>query len=142
MESASTEVQTAHHCPIDQLTNRYVEQLTGRRLLLLGAAPSATTRNSFLGTPAGTRISARALATYRQAPAMAQATIRADFGEPLDVQRHLAAQITFDLVLLLDQIAQQVGLGFGQVFDARNRTDTRPGQNLLAGRQTNAINVR
>ena len=73
---------------------------------------------------------------------MAQAAVRADLGETLDIQRHLAAQIAFHGVLLLDEIAQHIHFGFGQIFDPRVGIDTSLSQNLLAGRQADAVNIR
>ena len=73
---------------------------------------------------------------------MTQTTIRADFRQALDIQRHLAAQIAFHRVLLLDEIAQHIHFGFGQIFDPRVGIDTGLSQNLLAGRQADAVNIR
>src|SRR5512139_1539353 len=93
------------------------------QLLLLRATAAAASGYRLLDTFAGARVGARALAARRQAAAMAQTAIRADFRQALDVQRHLAAQIAFDDVLLLNQFTQHIDFGFGQIFDARVGTD-------------------
>ena len=49
---------------------------------------------------------------------MAQAAIRADLLESLDVQRDLAPQVALDLVAAVDDLAQPVDLVLGEVTDA------------------------
>ena len=39
---------------------------------------------------------------------MAQATVRADLPEPLDVERHLAAKVALDLVGAVDDLASRL----------------------------------
>ena len=46
---------------------------------------------------------------------MPDAAIRADLDQALDVKRHLAAQVTLDLVPPVDHLAEPVDLFFGQV---------------------------
>src|SRR5450759_3672649 len=82
-------------------------------LLLLCATTSTPAGHRLLGATAGTRIGARSLTARRQIAAMPQTAIGADFDQALDVQRHLAPQIAFDLVLLLDQIAQHADFSLG-----------------------------
>src|ERR1700704_22223 len=65
------------------------------------------------------------LATRRQVAPMAHPAIRADLDESLDVERDLAAEVAFDLVAPVDQLAQSVDLLFGQVADASVRVDVR-----------------
>src|SRR5216117_3008874 len=50
----------------------------------------------------------RALAADREPAPMPDAAIRADVHEPLHVHRHLAAQVTLDLELALDELADPV----------------------------------
>ena len=66
---------------------------------------------------------------------MAEAAIRADLDESLDVQRGLAAEVALDLVAPVDQLAQAVDLLLGEVADAGVRVDVRLGEDLLAGGQ-------
>ena len=49
---------------------------------------------------------------------MAQAAIRADLLESLDVERDLAAQVALDLVAPIDDLAQPVDLVLGQIAQA------------------------
>jgi hypothetical protein len=56
-------------------------------------------------------------------------------------QRNLAAQVTLDLVAPVDELAQPVDLLFGQVAHPRVRVDVRLGQDLLAGRQADPVDV-
>src|SRR5947208_916461 len=52
---------------------------------------------------AGTRVGVRPLAADRQALAMAQPAIGAEIHQPLDVHRHVTAQIALDHVFAVDQ---------------------------------------
>ena len=72
---------------------------------------------------------------------MAQAAVRADLDETLDVERDLAPQVAFDLVAAVDQLAQPVDLLLGEVPHPGVRVDVRLGQDLLAGRQTDPEDV-
>ena len=49
---------------------------------------------------------------------MAEAAVRADLLESLDVERHLAAQVALDLVAAVDELAEAVDLLLGEVADA------------------------
>src|SRR5690349_4610665 len=69
-----------------------------------------------------------ALAADRQVAPMAQAAVRADLDESLDVQRGLAAKVALDLVAPVDQLAEAVDLLLGEVADTRVRVDVRLGQ--------------
>ena len=73
---------------------------------------------------------------------MAQAAVRADLDEPLDVQRRLATEVALDLVAPIDQLAEAVDLLLGEITDAGVRIDVRLRQDLLAGRQADPIDVR
>ena len=72
---------------------------------------------------------------------MTQATVAADFGEPLDVHRGLTAQVTFDGVLVLDDFTELCFVIFGQVLDAGIRVDTGLCQDLLGSGQANALDI-
>ena len=81
------------------------------------------------------------LAADRQVAAMAQAAVRADLDEPLDVQRDLAPEVALDLVAPVDELAEPVDLLLGQVADPRVGVDVRLGQDLLGGRQADPEDV-
>src|SRR5512143_2133584 len=72
---------------------------------------------------------------------MAEPAIRPDFLQPLDVQRHLAAQVAFDLVITIDDRADAPHFGFGQVFYADRTVDLRLLQDLGRARRTDAKEV-
>ena len=55
--------------------------------------------------------------------------------------RDLAPQVALDLVAAVDDVAQPVDLLLGQVPDAGVRVDVGLGQDLLAGRQPDAVDV-
>src|SRR5207248_10203566 len=61
--------------------------------------------NCLGGTLAGAGVGMGALATDRQALAMAQTAITAEIHQALDVHRHLAAQIALDPIVSIDQLA-------------------------------------
>jgi hypothetical protein len=72
---------------------------------------------------------------------MAQAAVRADLDETLDVERDLAPQVPFDLVAAVDQLAEPVDLLLGEVPYPGVRVDVRLRQDLLARRQTDPEDV-
>src|SRR6516164_2033494 len=61
--------------------------------------------DGFARSLAGARIGMRALPAHRQISAMALPTIRSHVEMPLDVARDIAPEIAFDLVFLLDHLA-------------------------------------
>src|SRR5690606_36437749 len=71
---------------------------------------------SLARTLARARIGLGALATHRQAAAMAEAAVAADVHQALDVHRRFAAQVTFDGELA-NLVAHLFELGVGQVLD-------------------------
>src|SRR3569623_45854 len=85
-----------------------------------------------LGRPlAGARIGVCALATNRQAAAVPQATVVAKIHQPLDVHRHLAAEVTLDHVVLVDRFADLDHFGVGQLVDATFGRNTDLGGDFL-----------
>src|SRR3990172_9096253 len=73
---------------------------------------------------AGARVGMRALTMHRQALAVAQAPVAAEVHEPLDVHRHLAAQVAFDPVVAVDHLADAHDLVFGELIDPPRFRDT------------------
>src|SRR6185369_14881749 len=59
---------------------------------------------------AGTSVSVGALAADRKRTAVAEATVGLDFDEALDVERHVLAEVAFDLAFLLDDVTDAVQL--------------------------------
>src|SRR5688572_22369904 len=72
---------------------------------------------------------------------MAQAAIAADIHQPLDVELHLAAQIALRAVLAVDNSTNAVDLLFRQIAYPQTAGDVDPCQDLLAGRESDAIDI-
>src|SRR5205085_7918906 len=107
-------------------------RLRGRLLLAGDGLARAATRP---------RVRARPLASHRERLAVAQAAIRADLLEALDVQRHLAAEISFDGELAVDDLADLGHLGFGEVAHADRMIDARLVEDLTRVRRADAEDV-
>jgi len=101
----------------------------------LGAASAAAAGNRLLGALAGARIGLGALAVHRQVGTMAQAALRADLDQALDVHLNLTAQIALDLVIFGNVLADRGYFRFAQVFDARVRVHLGACQDLVRTRQ-------
>src|SRR5258708_19274265 len=106
-------------------TRKYVSE---HRRLRPGDRPrSGSRRPSFpllpadtdspLGTATAASIGAGALASNRQAPAVPEATVGADLLEPLDAESDLAAELTFHLELLVDDLAEAGALLVAELVD-------------------------
>ena len=67
---------------------------------------AANRSDRFAGTLAGARIRLRPLAPHGEVAAVPQAPVRADLDEALDVERHLAPEVAFDLEVPVDVLAQ------------------------------------
>src|SRR5690606_20157776 len=105
------------------------------RLFLLCTAPPAATSHSLLRAFACACVGARALTTHRQIAAVAETTVTSDFDQPLDIELHLPAQISFNLVVLGDIFTQLVDLCIGQIFNPGVRIDLGGAQHFLRTRQ-------
>src|SRR3954464_15178509 len=98
-------------------------------------------RAALARTLPGARVRLRALAADRQATAVAHATVAAEVHQPLDVDRHLAAQVALDRHAA-DLLADALEVGVAQVLDlAVERT---PGgvADLLRRRAADAVDRR
>ena len=71
---------------------------------------------------------------------MAHSAIAADLRQTLDVELHLAAQVTLGRELA-HLFTDALHFRFGQVAHARVRVDARRLQNLFAGGTANAVNI-
>src|SRR5262245_49060250 len=105
------------------------------RLLLAAHA------DGLAGSPSLACIGLGPLAAGRQIAPMAQAPVRTDLLEALDVQRDLTAKVALNLVAAVDDVAQAIDLLLGQVTDPGIRVDVRLGEDLLAGWQTDAEDI-
>jgi hypothetical protein len=84
-----------------------------------------------LGTLAGTRIGTGALTAHRQAAAVPDALVATDLHLAPDVGGNLAAKVTFDLVVGLDEVAQLHDLVVGQVLGSLVGADAGRGERRL-----------
>jgi hypothetical protein len=73
---------------------------------------------------------------------MADAAVRADLGEPLDRLLPLAAQISLDLEVGVDVVAELRDLFVGEVLDLRVRVEAELGGDLARGRLADPVDVR
>src|SRR4029079_4232690 len=64
-----------------------------------------------------------------------------DLDQALDVERHLPAKVTLDLDPAVDHLAQAVDLLLGQIAHPGVRVDAGRLEDLLAGRQSDAVDV-
>src|SRR3954469_9352749 len=95
-----------------------------------------------LGRPlAGTGIGVGALAANRQALTVAQAPIAAQIHQPLDVHRHFAAQVAFNLEVAVDNFADLDDLGLGQNADPALRRDAELVDDLARGMRPDSMDI-
>src|SRR6185437_10769021 len=97
--------------------------------------------DGLLGTLAGARVGARALAAHGEAAPVAQAPVAADLHQPLDVLRPLPAQVALNLERLVDVIAQPRDLFLGQVAHLRVGADAEILEHHVGGRAADAVDV-
>src|SRR5205807_5936599 len=100
-----------------------------------------------LRTAPAARVGACALAAHGQAAAVAHAAVGADLRQALDVQRDLAAEVTFDQDVLrareaVDDLAQAAHLFLAEVFGALARVDVRVLHDLPGRGVADAVDVR
>src|SRR5262249_20105553 len=104
----------------DVLADATARATTGRSLAgrghLLRLLPAA---DGLLRALARGRIGLRPLPVHRQVAAVAQPAVGADLGEALDRLRALAAQVSLDLVVGVDVVAELRDLVLGQVTHLR-----------------------
>src|SRR5690242_3005145 len=128
------------------------EKAVGSRQSAIGKTrlPNADCRSAVLfllprdrlgRTLAGARIGMRALTADRQRAAMAQAAIGAKVHQPLDVHRHLAAEIAFDLVVAVDRLTDRQHLGVRQLVDATLHRNADLLHDLLGEGRADAMDV-
>src|SRR5438876_1982815 len=98
------------------LRSSYVCLLLQGSLLLSG--------DRLLGPLACARVRVRALPPNGEAPAVADALVATDLDLTFDVLRDFTAEISFDLVVLIDVGADLQHLVLGKVSDLRGGLDT------------------
>ena len=72
---------------------------------------------------------------------MPEALVAADLDLAADVGLHLAAQVTLDLEVGLDVVAQPGDLVVGEILGAQVRADAGGGQDLLGAGTADAVDV-
>jgi hypothetical protein len=73
---------------------------------------------------------------------MADPAVRADLGEPLDRLLPVAAQVTLDLEIRIDVVAELRDLFVRQVLDLRVRVEAELRGDLARGRLADPVDVR
>ena len=111
--------------------------LSGSHYLVTFFLPAIARRGPFL---------VRALVCVRwprtgKAAAMANAAIRSDVHQALDVHRDFGAQGAFDAIRLLDLLAEPVDVGVGEVLDALVGADAGRGEDAARGHAADAVDV-
>src|SRR5262249_20387238 len=106
----------------------FLRPLSLRRCLLL-VRDRALSR-SF----AGSRVGMSALSTHREAAPVTISPIRTDLDEPLDIDRSILSQVSFDATLAFNHLTDPVDLVFIQIHDLFHRLDFGSAQNLLRTR--------
>src|SRR5579862_4682865 len=87
------------------------------------------------------RVRARPLAPDRESPSVPQPAVAPDFHQALDVQVDFAAQVAFNLVFPLDDVAQARHLFVGQITDSRIRANLGLTAELLSQGRPNSVDV-
>jgi hypothetical protein len=77
----------------------------------------------------------------REAATVADALVAADLDLALDVLRDLAAEVTLDLEVLVDESADLEYLVLGEVADLGRRVHTGPGDDLVGAGRPDAVDV-
>jgi hypothetical protein len=72
---------------------------------------------------------------------VADAAVRADLGEALDRLLPVAAEVTFDLEVRVDVVAELRDLFVGEVLDLRVRVEAELGGDLARGRLADPVDV-
>src|SRR4051812_30694100 len=103
------------------------------RLLLAG--------HGALRALAGARVGLGALPADREALAVAATLVAADLDLATDVGLDLTAEVTLDLVLRLDRVAELDELGVTQLVDPQVGADAGVGEELLGGGAADAVDV-
>src|SRR6185437_15759457 len=95
-----------------------------------------------LGRPlAGAGIGVGALAANGEVLAVTKAAIAAQIHQPLDVHRHFAAKVAFDVIVAVDDFANLDHFGFGQIADPAFGRDAELVDDLARGVRADSMNV-
>ena len=72
---------------------------------------------------------------------MADAPVAADFSQPLNVHRHVAAQVALDRILMTDNLAQLGLILLGEVLHTGIGVNPGLGQDLVGAGAPNAVDI-
>src|SRR5213078_1180951 len=89
----------------------------------------------------GACVRAGPLAVHGKTTPVPDPTVRADLREPLDRLGALPAQVTFDLEVLVDVLAQLRHFLVREVADLRVRIEAEADRDLVCGRLSDAVDV-
>src|SRR5690606_18190369 len=103
------------------------------RLLLAG--------DRLLRALTGTGVGLGALTTHRQTTPPTKALVAPDLDLPTDVGVYLAPKITFDLVVLFDELPQLRKVVVAEVLDADVRVELSRGDDVLGAGTADAVDV-
>ena len=98
-------------------------------------------RDGLLRTLSGARVVLRVLSTNRQASPVTDASVAADLGKSLDVHRDLTAKVTFDMIIISDDLSEFPDFIIGQISAAGIGIHTGLLDDLRRGRAADAINA-
>src|ERR1700733_12485821 len=108
------------------------------RLLLAGLLLAS---HCLLLALAGARVGLRALTVHRETAAVPQALVAADLDLAPDVRLHLAAQVTFDLVVGLDPVPEAEHVFITQLVHPGVAADASGVQRLERAGPADAVDV-
>src|SRR4051812_40338504 len=95
--------------------------------------------DGLLGTLAGASVRTRALAADREATAVTHAAIAGDVAQPRNVLLHLAAELTFDRVILIQERGDAGDFVFTKLAGMGLRIDSSFVAELSRGPWTDAV---
>src|SRR6266704_3521399 len=104
----------------------FLSLLADRGLLLAG--------DGLARTLASARVGVRPLAPHREVAAVPHPPVAADVDQPLDVHLDVLAQVSFDLALFLDDVADPAHLVLRQVLDLDALAHPRLAEDAIAAR--------
>src|SRR5688500_17285479 len=92
-------------------------------------------------TLTGTGVGSSSLSTDRKSIFEAEATVRANVFEALDVIRRDTLKVTFNDILCTDNIAEASFFGFGKIFHASGRLNISRFQNISCNLRSYTIDI-
>src|SRR5690606_7674702 len=90
---------------------------------------------------AGTSVGPRALAAHRQPAAMPHSSVAANISQPRDVLRYLAAELTLNGVVTVEQHGNPGHLGLGDISGRSVRIDSGLAADLPRGIRPDSIQI-